>query len=82
LTNLKDRLKIITDSMDSITKDKNVSLADRLKSESIKVEALGVLRDAVEASISSADPHSALEKIIIGLSLIKRFKLYSVWILG
>lgn len=50
--------------MDSITNDPNVSIADRLKSESIKLEALAMLRDAVEASISSPNPHSALEKIV------------------
>jgi hypothetical protein len=57
-------LKFIVDSMDSITKNPNVSIADRLKSESIKVEALAVLQDATEASISSFDPSSALEKIV------------------
>jgi hypothetical protein len=64
LANWKDRLKIVIDTMDSIAKDKNVSLADRLKSESIKVEALAILRVAFESSISSPDPHSALEKIV------------------
>jgi hypothetical protein len=63
-SNWKDRLKIVIDTMDSIAKDKNVSLADRLKSESIKVEALAILRVAFESSISSPDPHSALEKIV------------------
>src|SRR5688500_14385000 len=42
---VKERLKIIIDAADSITKDKNLSPADRLKSESIKVEALAILRD-------------------------------------
>jgi hypothetical protein len=50
--------------MDSIAKDQNVSYADRVKSESVKLEALAMLRDAIEASITSSDPHSALEKII------------------
>jgi len=63
LSKLKHQLKIIIDSNDSIAKDKNVPLADRLKSESIKVEALAMLRDTIEASISSTDPHNALEKI-------------------
>jgi putative cell wall-binding protein len=64
LAKWKDRLKLIIDSMDSIAKDKNVSYADRIKSESVKLEALVILRDAIEASISSVDPHSALEKIV------------------
>ena len=64
LAKLKDRLKIVIDSMDSIATDDNVSYADRLKSESIKLKALAVLRDAIEASISSSDPCSALEKIV------------------
>jgi hypothetical protein len=64
LAKWKDRLKIIIDSNDSIARDKSVSLADRLKSESIKLEALAMLRDALEASISSSDPHTALKKII------------------
>jgi hypothetical protein len=50
--------------MDSIAKDPKVSLADRLNSERIKVEALGKLQDVIEASISSPDPHTALEKIV------------------
>jgi hypothetical protein len=41
-----------------------VSLADRLKSESVKLEALAMLRGAIEASISSSDPHTALKKIV------------------
>jgi hypothetical protein len=64
LAKLKDRLKEIIDNMDSIAKDKNVPLADRLNSERIKVEALALQRDAIEASISSPDPYSALEKIV------------------
>ena len=64
LAKFEERLKIIIDSMDSITKDPNVSLADRIKSESVKLEALAILRDAIEASISSPDPHSALKKIV------------------
>ena len=61
---MKDRLKVIIDNMDSIAKDQNVSYADRLKSERIKLEALAMLRDAIEASIISSDPHTALEKIV------------------
>lgn len=64
LAKWKDRLKIIIDSNDSIARDKSVSLADRLKSESIKLDALAMLRDAIEASICSPDPHTALKKII------------------
>jgi hypothetical protein len=64
LARLKHLLKLVIDSNDAITKDPNVSLADRLKSESIKLEALSMLRDAIEASISSSDPHTALEKIV------------------
>jgi hypothetical protein len=64
LAKYKDRLNIVIDNMDLIAKDKNVSLADRIKSESVKLEALAILRDAIEASISSPDPHSALEKIV------------------
>src|ERR687897_3828620 len=47
LAKLKDRLQIIIDSNDSIAKDMNVSLADRIKSESIKLEALAILRGAI-----------------------------------
>jgi len=57
-------LKFVIDSMDAIAKDKNVSHADRIKSEAIKLEALAMLRDAIVASISSSDPCSALKKII------------------
>jgi hypothetical protein len=64
LAKLKYLLKIIIDSNDSIAKDKNVLVADRLKSESIKVEALAILRDTIEASMSSPDPHTALKKIV------------------
>jgi hypothetical protein len=64
LARLKHLLKVIIDSNDSIAKDKSVSLDDRLKSESIKVVALAILQDAIEASISSPDPHTALKKIV------------------
>lgn len=64
LAKLEYLLKIIIDSNDSIAKDKNVLVADRLKFESIKVEALAILRDTIEASISSPDPQSAFEKIV------------------
>jgi hypothetical protein len=64
LARLKHLLKLVIDSNDAITKDPNVSLADRLKSESIKLEALSMRRGAIEASISSSDPHTALEKIV------------------
>jgi hypothetical protein len=64
LAKWKERLKIIIDNMDSIANDKTVSHADRLKSESIKLEALAMLRDTIEVSISSLDPCSALKKIV------------------
>jgi hypothetical protein len=64
LARLRERLMFVVDSMDSIMKDPNVSIADRLKSESIKLEALAVLQDATEASISCPDPYSVLRKIL------------------
>ena len=64
LAKLKERLMFVIDTNDAITKDPNVSHADRLKSESIKLEALAILRDTIEASISTSDPLIALEKII------------------
>ena len=50
--------------MDSITKDPNVSYVDRINSEAIRLDALAMLRNAIEASISSSDPHTALKKIV------------------
>jgi hypothetical protein len=41
-----------------------MSLADRIKSEAVKLEALAMLQDAIEASISCPDPHSLLKKIV------------------
>jgi hypothetical protein len=64
LANYKDRLKFIIDGADSIIKSKNLSIADRIKFEGIKLETLAMLRDAVIASISCSDPYSALEKIV------------------
>jgi hypothetical protein len=64
LANWKDRLKFVIDNMDSMAKDENISPADRLNAERIKLEALAMLRDAIEASISSPDPYSALKKIV------------------
>jgi hypothetical protein len=64
LAKVKHLLKLVIHYMDSITKDPKVSLADRLNSERIKVEALGKLQDVIEASISSPDPYSALKKIV------------------
>jgi hypothetical protein len=64
LVRFKDRMKFIIDSMDSITNDPNVPLADMINSEKVKLDALATLRDAIEASISSSDPYSALEKIV------------------
>jgi ribosome-associated translation inhibitor RaiA len=64
LAMFKERMKFITDSMDSIAKDKNMSYADKIKFERIKLDALAMLQGAIEASISSSDPYSALEKIV------------------
>jgi hypothetical protein len=64
LAKLKHLLKLVIDNMDSIANDKNVSHADRIKSESVKLEALAILRDATEDSITSEDPYSALKKIV------------------
>jgi hypothetical protein len=61
LAMFKERLKFVIDNMDSITKNPNVSIADRIKSESVKLEALAILRDAIKGSISCPDPHSVLE---------------------
>src|SRR5688572_4665545 len=55
LAKFKERLKFVIDSMDAIAKDPNVSHADRIKSEAVKLEALAMLRDAIEASITSPD---------------------------
>jgi hypothetical protein len=52
------------DSMESIAKDPNVSSADRIKSEAVKLEALAMLQDAIEASISCPDAHSVLKKMV------------------
>ena len=51
LAKFEERLKFIIDTMNAIAKDPNVSHADRIKSESIKLEAIAILRDAIEASI-------------------------------
>jgi hypothetical protein len=64
LAMFKERLKFVIDNMDAIAKDKNVSHADRINSESAKLEALAMLRNAIDASISSSDPHTALKKIV------------------
>ncbi|MGH9926271.1 MAG: hypothetical protein ACREAS_10360 [Nitrososphaera sp.] len=64
LAKFKERLKFIIDSNDAIAKDPNVSLSDRLKSEAIKLDALAMLQNGIEASISSSDPYSALGKIV------------------
>jgi hypothetical protein len=64
LARFKEQLKSIIDSMGAIAKDKNVSLADRIKSEAVKLEALTMLRVALESSITSPDPYGALEKIV------------------
>jgi hypothetical protein len=62
LAKLKDRLKFVIDSNDAITKDPNVSHADRIKSEAIKLDALALLGNTIEASICSEDPFTALKK--------------------
>jgi hypothetical protein len=64
LAKLKHLFKLVIDYMDSIAKDPKISLADRINSERIKVEALGKLQDVIEGSISSPDPHTALKKIV------------------
>ena len=55
-------MKEIVDNMDSIAKDLSVSYADRLNAE--ENESQLMLRDEVEASISSSESHTALEKIV------------------
>jgi hypothetical protein len=57
-------LKYVIDNMNSITKDPKVSLADRINSERVKLQALALLQHAVVASISSPDPSIALKKMI------------------
>lgn len=64
LANYKERLKFIIDSVDSIAKDKNLSHADRIKFETIKLEVLAMLQVATEASVSCPDQYSALKKIV------------------
>jgi hypothetical protein len=62
LAKLKHLLKLIKDYMDSIAKDPKVPYAGRLNSERIKVEALASLQDVLQASLSSSEPYSALDK--------------------
>jgi hypothetical protein len=62
LAKFKDRLTFVIDSNDAITKDPNVSHADRIKSEAIKLDALALLGNTIEASICSEDPFTALKK--------------------
>jgi hypothetical protein len=50
--------------MDSMIKDKNLSPADRIKSEHIKLDALAIMQNTIEASIICSDPHTALKKIV------------------
>jgi hypothetical protein len=64
LARLKHLLKVVIDANDAIAKEPSVSPADRLKSESIKLEALAILQNGVIASTSSSDWRSALEKIV------------------
>jgi hypothetical protein len=64
LARLKHLLKIVIDSNDAITKDPNVSHADRIKSEAIKLDAVAMLQNVIIASISCSDPHNALRKIV------------------
>jgi hypothetical protein len=63
LTKCKERLKLIIDCNDSISKDENLPYKIRLDSERIKVDALGKLQNVIEASITSPDPSAALDKI-------------------
>ena len=64
LAMFQERLKFVIDNMDSIAKDPNVSHSDRINSEAVKLESLAMLRNAIDASISSSDPHMALKKIV------------------
>lgn len=64
LAMFKERLKFVIDNMDSIANDPNVSHADRINSEAVKLESLAMLRNATEASTTSSDPHTALKKIV------------------
>lgn len=64
LARLKHLLELVIDSNDAITKDPNMSHADRINSERVKLEALAMLQVAIEASMSCPDPRSASEKII------------------
>jgi hypothetical protein len=64
LAMFKERFKFVIDSMDSMAKDKSLSHTDRINAETIKLEALAMLHIAIVASITSPDPHSALEKIV------------------
>jgi hypothetical protein len=64
LVRFKHRLKIVIDCMDSMTNDRTISTADRINAERIKLDALAMLQDATQASISSPDPQTALKKIV------------------
>lgn len=64
LAKFKDRLKFVIDNMDAIANDPHVSHADRIKSETVKLEALAMLQNVIEASISSSDPPTALKNIV------------------
>ena len=46
LAMFKERLKFVIVNMDAIAKDPNLSHADRIKSESVKLEAIAILRDS------------------------------------
>jgi hypothetical protein len=62
LARLKHLLKFVIDSNDAITKDPNVSHADRLKSEIIKLEALAMLQVAITAGIATIVAVVAIKK--------------------
>lgn len=64
LEKFKARLKFIIDSADLMANDKNLSHADRLDAERIKLDSLAMLQVATEASITSPDPRIALKKIV------------------
>jgi hypothetical protein len=51
LAKLKHRLKVVIDSMDSITKDPNVSLTDSINFERVKLKAPAILRETIELNI-------------------------------
>jgi hypothetical protein len=47
IAKFKERLKFIIYNMDATAKDPNVSHAERIKSEAIKLDALAMLQNAI-----------------------------------